>query len=71
VATGSVGIAGPQTGVYPVESPGGWQIIGRTPLVLFEPRNEPPALLAPGQRVRFRSVSSAEFETLRHAGGSR
>jgi KipI family sensor histidine kinase inhibitor len=71
VAAGSVGIAGPQTGVYSFESPGGWQIIGRTPLVLFDSRNEPPALLAPGQRVRFRSVSSPEFEAMRHAGGGR
>jgi len=71
VAAGSVGIAGPQTGVYSFESPGGWQIIGRTPLLLFDSRNEPPALLAPGQRVRFRSVSSPEFEAIRHAGGGR
>jgi KipI family sensor histidine kinase inhibitor len=71
VAAGSVGIAGPQTGVYSCESPGGWQIIGRTPLLLFDSRNEPPALLAPGQRVRFRSVSSPEFEAIRHAGGGR
>ena len=57
VAAGSVGIAGRQTGIYPFDSPGGWQIIGRTPLVLFDPRREPPALLAPGQRVRFRPIA--------------
>lgn len=71
VAAGSVGIAGPQTGVYSFDSPGGWQIIGRTPLALFDSRNEPPALLTPGQRVRFRSVSSLEFDAMRRADGSR
>jgi KipI family sensor histidine kinase inhibitor len=70
VAAGSVGIAGPQTGVYSFDSPGGWQIIGRTPLVLFDAGNQPPALLAPGQRVRFRPVPSREFEAMRPAGGS-
>lgn len=53
VPAGSVGIAGQQTGIYPLASPGGWQIIGRTPLDLFDPRREPPSLLAPGDRVRF------------------
>ncbi|MGH3738243.1 MAG: 5-oxoprolinase subunit PxpB, partial [Micromonosporaceae bacterium] len=53
VPTGSVGLAGPYTGVYPSESPGGWQLIGRTDLVLFDPEREPPALLSPGTRVRF------------------
>ena len=53
VPAGSVGIAGLQTGVYPRDSPGGWQIIGRTALNLFDPGNTPPALLAPGDRVRF------------------
>jgi len=56
VAKGSVGIAGRQTGIYPVESPGGWQIIGRTVLELFERDNQPPTLLEPGDRVRFVSV---------------
>lgn len=53
VAAGSVGIGGRQTGVYPHAGPGGWRILGRTPLLLFEPTREPPALLAPGDRVRF------------------
>jgi KipI family sensor histidine kinase inhibitor len=53
VAAGSVGIAGAQTGIYPRESPGGWQIIGRTPLAMFDPARTPPALLAPGDEVRF------------------
>jgi KipI family sensor histidine kinase inhibitor len=53
VHAGSVGIGGAQTGIYPRESPGGWRLIGRTPSVLFDPAQEPPALLAPGDRVRF------------------
>ena len=71
VAAGSVGIAGRQTGVYPFDSPGGWQIIGRTPLVLFDPRREPPALFSPGQRVRFRPIAPSEFDAARRAGGPR
>ncbi|MFN3302958.1 MAG: 5-oxoprolinase subunit PxpB [Roseateles sp.] len=53
VPAGSVGIGGAQTGIYPLATPGGWQLIGRTPLPLFDPRAEPPTLLAPGDRVRF------------------
>lgn len=60
VPAGSVGIGGSQTGIYPLESPGGWQIIGRTPLVLFDPAREPAALLRPGDRVRFQAVSAHE-----------
>lgn len=53
VGAGSVGIAGLQTGIYPLRSPGGWQIIGRTVLTLFDPTRSPSALLAPGDVVRF------------------
>lgn len=53
VPAGSVGLAGAQTGIYPGESPGGWQIIGRTDETLFDPASVPPARLAPGDRVRF------------------
>lgn len=53
VPAGSVGIAGRQTGIYPSETPGGWRLIGRTDLRLFDPRADPPALLRPGDRVRF------------------
>lgn len=53
VPAGAVGLAGDQTGVYPRESPGGWRLIGRTDAVLFDPVREPPALLAPGDRLRF------------------
>ncbi|WP_446751536.1 5-oxoprolinase subunit PxpB [Variovorax sp. S12S4] len=49
----SVGIGGEQTGIYPLVSPGGWQLIGRTSLELFDPAAEPPTLLRPGDRVRF------------------
>jgi len=53
VPAGSVGIGGDQTGIYPIESPGGWRIIGRTPLKLFDVEKDPPVLLKPGDKVRF------------------
>jgi KipI family sensor histidine kinase inhibitor len=53
VPTGSVAIGGAQTGVYPRETPGGWHLIGRTTLHLFDPARDPPALLKPGMRVKF------------------
>lgn len=53
VPAGSVAIGGRQTGIYPQASPGGWRLIGRTTRVLFAPGEDPPALLAPGDRVRF------------------
>lgn len=56
VPAGSVGIAGRQTGIYPSESPGGWRLIGRTELSLFDPQCDPPALLQPGDRVRFVAI---------------
>lgn len=65
VPAGSVGIAGVQTGVYPLESPGGWQLIGRSPITLFDPSRTPPTLLAPGDRVRFVAIDRAEFDRLR------
>ncbi len=61
VPAGSVAIGGNQTGVYPVESPGGWRIIGRTPLRLFDVSASPPALLSMGDRVRFAPVTEARF----------
>ncbi len=63
VPAGSVGIGGAQTGVYPVASPGGWQVIGRTPIALFQPERNPAALLRPGDRVRFRGISASEFDS--------
>jgi KipI family sensor histidine kinase inhibitor len=65
VVAGSVGIAGLQTGIYPAESPGGWQIIGRTPLVMFDATREPPVLMQAGDYVRFAPIDIAEFD--RHA----
>ena len=56
VPAGSVGIGGAQTGVYPLESPGGWRLIGRTSAALYDPKRDPPSLLAAGDRVRFRPV---------------
>jgi inhibitor of KinA len=64
VPAGSVAIGGIQTGVYPIRSPGGWNIIGRTPLRMFDVERNPPALLCGGDRVRFRSVTRAEFDSL-------
>ncbi|WP_038907387.1 5-oxoprolinase subunit PxpB [Dickeya oryzae] len=53
VPAGSVGIGGNQTGIYPLNTPGGWQLIGQTSLALFQPTQTPPVLLRPGDRVRF------------------
>jgi inhibitor of KinA len=62
VAAGSIGIAGQQTGIYPMVSPGGWNIIGRTPVHLFDSDKEDPALLKPGDSVQFVSITLHEFE---------
>lgn len=61
VPPGSVGIGGEQTGIYPLATPGGWNLIGRTPLRIFRPEQNPPVLLAAGDRVRFRAITPAEF----------
>ena len=63
IPAGSVGIGGAQTGIYPLRSPGGWNLIGRTPLRLFDPEKSPPAFLRTGDRVRFRAITREEFET--------
>jgi inhibitor of KinA len=62
VPAGTVGIGGQQTGVYPLVSPGGWNLIGRTSLKIFEIARDEPTLLATGDRVRFRPISRAEFD---------
>jgi inhibitor of KinA len=62
VPAGSVGIGGAQTGIYPFRSPGGWNIIGRTPLRLFDATREPAVLLRPGDKVRFVRIEREEFE---------
>ena len=64
VPAGSVGIAGAQTGIYPSESPGGWRLIGRTPVRLFDPFRSPPTLLEAGDHVRFVPVSQADYEVI-------
>jgi inhibitor of KinA len=64
VIAGSVGIAGAQTGIYPNSSPGGWQLIGRTPLRMFDASANPPSRLQTGDRVRFRRIDRGEFDRL-------
>ena len=64
VPAGSIAIGGAQTGVYPSVLPGGWRLIGRTPLRLFDPARAPPARLAPGLRVRLRAIDAANFAAL-------
>ncbi|MGC4378511.1 5-oxoprolinase subunit PxpB [Fictibacillus sp. Mic-4] len=64
IPVGSVGIGGKQTGVYPIESPGGWQLIGKTPIKLFRPEEDQPSLLRAGDVVRFQPISREEFERL-------
>jgi inhibitor of KinA len=61
VSAGSVGIAASQTGIYPLETPGGWRIIGRTPLVLYDPRRDPPVLLHAGDKVKFVPISESDY----------
>ncbi len=68
VVAGSVGIAGSQTGIYPLNSPGGWQIIGRTPIKLFDERSDPPVLLRAGNRVRFYGITREKFDNWATAG---
>lgn len=62
IPPGSVGIAGGQTGVYPIATPGGWRIIGRTPLALFRPEHRRPSLLRSGDRIRFVPITKEQFE---------
>jgi inhibitor of KinA len=66
VPAGSVGIAGVQTGIYPFNSPGGWQIIGQTPLLLFDANKECPTLLEQGDEIRFHQISLDEFHHLKN-----
>ncbi|MGN7989305.1 5-oxoprolinase subunit PxpB [Pedobacter sp. 22226] len=64
IPAGAVGIAGGQTGIYPMETPGGWQIIGRTPLKMFDVSRSQPSLLKGGDQVTFKSVGTDEFNTM-------
>jgi inhibitor of KinA len=67
IPAGSVAIGGAQTGIYPLRSPGGWNLIGRTPLRLFDSKKNPPALLRAGDYVRFRSITREEFVERLHS----
>ena len=62
IPAGSVGIAGSQTGTYPSDSPGGWQIIGRTPLVLYDGNRDNPALLSAGDYIRYAAISESDYK---------
>jgi inhibitor of KinA len=64
ISAGSVGIAGKQTGIYPVKSPGGWQILGKTPVKLYDERKESPILLEAGNYIRFVSIGEQEFKNI-------
>ncbi|RDC63974.1 5-oxoprolinase subunit PxpB [Adhaeribacter pallidiroseus] len=67
VPAGSVGIAGKQTGVYPIQTPGGWQLIGQTPLLLFNPHRDRPSLLQPGDQVQFVAITEKQFTKKKEA----
>jgi KipI family sensor histidine kinase inhibitor len=71
VPAGSVGIGGAQTGVYPMATPGGWQLIGRSPIQFFSPDRSPPSLLLAGDRVRFRAISREEFDRVERGADGR
>ena len=64
VKAGSVGIAGEQTGIYPTDSPGGWQIIGQTPIRIYFPDNKEPTLFAPGDMIRFYPITAKQYDQL-------
>lgn len=65
IEAGSVGIAGSQTGMYPSESPGGWQLIGRTPLKLYNPEAEPPVFIQAGDYIRYVSIDEEEYNKIK------
>ncbi len=67
VPPGTVAIGGAQTGIYPLSTPGGWNLIGRTPLRLFRPEEDPPVLLCAGDNVKFRPIDREEFAKLEAA----
>ena len=67
IPAGSVGIAGTQTGIYPMETPGGWQLIGRTPIELFRPYEKIPSFLRAGDQIRFIPISPLEYELMKES----
>ena len=64
VAAGSVGLAGFQTGIYPIEAPGGWQLIGQTPIKIFDPTKANPFLFQAGDELRFYAIAKADFKKM-------
>ena len=64
VPKGSIAIGGKQTGIYPQHTPGGWHILGKTPVTLFNPRSERPCFATPGDKIKFRPITKAEFEVI-------
>jgi KipI family sensor histidine kinase inhibitor len=71
VPWGSVAIGGPYTGIYPDSGPGGWRLIGRSPSPLFDARRDPPAVLAPGDRIRFVAIEEWKFAAIAASRGLR
>lgn len=70
VAEGSVALAGRQTGIYPAAITGGWRVIGRAPLVMFDPTRHPAALLRPGMLVRFHPIDLNTFQQIHYHGAA-
>lgn len=64
IPAGGVGIGGSQTGIYPLESPGGWRIIGKTPVKVYDPNREPSILYMMGERIRFEAITMEEFKSI-------
>jgi len=64
IPAGSVGIGGKQTGIYPIESPGGWQLIGRTPVKLYDPERSEPILLKAGDYIKFKAINKKEYDNI-------
>lgn len=69
IPAGAVGIGGKQTGIYPLASPGGWRLIGRTPVKVYDPRREAPIVYQAGDYIRFFPVTEAEFRRIAESGG--
>ena len=66
VPEGAIGIGGKQTGIYPLESPGGWNIIGNTPVRLFDKNQDPPCFAVSGDHVQFQSITLEEYMEIKH-----
>ena len=70
IPAGSVGIGGSQTGVYPVDSPGGWQLIGRTPVKMYDPEKQDPILVQAGEYIHFYPITDSEYARISEAVAS-